>query len=55
MRNLIAAKGRKEEVIEWYIRVFRRKPEVVEKVTKRIWLLGYIPPSEIRRLEMEGD
>jgi len=53
MRSLIAARGKKEEVIEWYIRVFRRKPEVIEKITEIIWLLGYVFPSEIRRLESE--
>ncbi len=53
MRSLIAARGKKEEAIEWYIRVFRRKPELVEKITERIWLLGYVFPSEIRRLESE--
>jgi len=51
MGSLIAMKGEKEEVIEWYIHIFKRKPEVVEKVTERIWLLGYVLFSlEIRRL-----
>jgi len=51
MGSLIAMKGKKEEVIEWYTCVFRRKPELVKKVTERIWLLGYVFPSEIRKLE----
>ena len=51
MRSLIAARGKREEVIEWYIHIFKRKPELVEKVTERIWLLGYVFPSEIRKLE----
>ena len=51
--DLIAVKGEEKEVREWYKHIFKREPEWVKKVTERLWLLGYVCPSEIRRLEEE--